>query len=310
MSRHHVAAAAAFLVLVLIMPFAAQADSPCARGATEFCLGTAVKVPSTVLETSWTHWAAGSRMRLGGWSSGAYVIEADEPDGAAPYVGRIPLAAAAQGARLHPRLGYGLGVQSNPAGAMFASFPLSESFSLDLTAGKGRIGLRAAPPDAAYALGPGSALQAGPGFDRAAWSIALNASRQIGAFGIGGRIGYVDVRDQPDVLFDTGGASLAWGGERTLSLRKSFLGFDASYDITRNWQLHGGAIYRRDEGRMSASLPGFGAPYATDRDEKEWGIGVRYYGWRNFKLNVEFLKSSGRDQFGNESLLFTGRFDF
>jgi hypothetical protein len=197
------------------------------------------------------------------------------------------------------------------AAAIYGSYFLSESFSLDVTAGKGRIGLRAVTPETAYSSGIGTGFPAGAGFDRTAWSVALNATHQIGALGIGGRVGYVDLRDQPEMLFDSAGSSLRLGGERAMTLRRSYLGIDASYDLARNWQLHGSAVYRRDEGRPGVSLvSGLGAmPYA-DRDEKEWGIGVRYYGWRNFKLNVEYLRTSGREQFGNESLLFMGRFDF
>ena len=141
-------------------------------------------------------------------------------------------------------------------------------------------------------MGPGIGFPSGVGFDRTAWSVALNATHQIGAFGVGGRIGYSDVRDSPELLAEAGGSALRLSGERAPSMRKSFLGVDASYDLSRNWQFHGGAIYRRDEGRSGTALvSGLGALQAGD--EKEFGVGVRYYGWRNFRLNVEFLKTRG-----------------
>ena len=324
MSRYRLATVGIGSLLCCIAAFAANAERACARGAGDFCLVAAANTPSarearpngwTEARTgAWGQWASGSRMRFGGTPTTERnpIQQQDEPDVNVPQVGRISLDAASLGARRLPRTGYGAALQplEPTETGIHGSYPLSESFSLDVTAGKGRVGLRAALPDPGHVSGTGFGLAAGPVYDRTAWSVALNASRQFGAFGIGGRIGYVDVRDQPETYFDALGSSSRLGAERSMNLRRSFLGIDASYDVTRNWQLHGGAIYRRDEGRPAASFMGFGTPLAADRDEKEWGVGVRYYGWRNFRLNVEYLKSSGRDQFGNESLLFMGRFDF
>jgi len=313
MSRRRLAADICIGLCCLVAPFAVSAESRCARGEGDFCLVKVAKGPSArdARTVGWAQWASGSRMRPGGAvAPETPAVDSDEPEAASGYIGRIPLDAAAPGVRPNPRLGYGARLQpADPAAAaIHGSYFLGESFSLDVTAGRGRIGLRTATPEPAY--GAGTGLFPWPAYDRTAWSVALNATRQIGALGIGGRIGYVDLRDQPESLFD-GGSSLRLGGERTATLRRSFLGIDASYDVARNWQLHGAAVYRRDEGRPGMSMTtGFGAMPFADRDEKEWGVGVRYYGWRNFKLNVEYLRTSGRDQFGNESLLFMGRFDF
>ena len=314
MSRHRLASASVFLGLCCAMPLVASADGRCARGESEFCLGASLHAPAAreARASGWGHWATGSRLR---WGAAPVIsgpgTEADEVVIAPAYVSRIPVDAAAPGVRPYWRDGLGVGLQAlDPAAVgLYGSYPLSESFSLDLTAGKGRIGMRSPGLDAAYVAASGFGFSAGPGFDRTAWSVALNATHQIGALGIGGRIGYVDVRDHPELLSDASGSALRLGGERASSARKSFLGVDASYDLGRNWQFHGAAIYRKDEGRSGTALmTGFGA--LQTGDEKEWGVGVRYYGWRNFKLNVEFLKTSGREQFGSESLLFMGRFDF
>ena len=312
MSRHLLATAGACLALGVTVPFGASADSRCARGADEFCLGstTSASPAREARGKGWANWASGSRMRLGGpLARGA--VEADEPDAAPVPVVPIALPAAGLGTRLQPGAAYGASLQTpDPETAIYGSYPLGESFSLDMTAARGRIGLRGLASDPAYAAAPGVGFSTGSAIDRTAWSVSLNAARQIGAFGIGGRIGYVDVRDQPELLFDAGGPTLGGlGAERATSLRRSFLGVDASYDIGRNWQLHGGAMYRRDEGRANPMFSSLGTLHAAG-DEKEWGVGVRYYGWRNFKLNVEYLKTSGREQFGNEALLFLGRFDF
>lgn len=95
-------------------------------------------------------------------------------------------------------------------------------------------------------------------------------------------------------------------------MRQTYLGVDASYGFAQNWQLHGSAVYRRDADiRLSTGLASATGGLAHgERDEKEWAVGLRYYGWRNFALNVEFLKTSGREAFPSESLTFTGRFGF
>src|SRR5262245_54133132 len=164
MSRHRLAAASIYLGLCFAVPFAANAENHCARGEADFCLGKPHNAPSRAQAhlTGWTHWAAGSRMRLGGApAGGSSVIEPDETETSPQtHVGRIPLDAAAPGARLYPRAGYGARLQSvDPAAAaLYGSYPLSESFSLDVTAGKGRIGLRTGGAEPAYGAGAGLGL--------------------------------------------------------------------------------------------------------------------------------------------------------
>lgn len=308
MSRMRLAAAVFPVAVALMVPFAASADRSCARPGGDCREATTARAAPA---GGWARWAAGARMRMDGWTAGpAHGFEPgawEQPDASPLAIDRLLPAA-----RLYPRAGYGAGMQAlDPdAAASYVSYPLGESVRLDLTAGSGRrIGLRASGSDLPHGVGSGPhGLPFAQGADRTSWSVALNASRQIGAFGIGGRIGYVDVRDHADALFDA--SILRFGAERA-SLRRSFLGIDASYDIGRRWQLHGGAMVRRDEARSAMALSSVASPIAIgDRDEREWGVGVRYYGWRNFRLNLEFLKTSGRDQLGSESLLFMGRFDF
>ena len=323
MSRYRLAAVGSGFALCVVAAFAANAANPCARGAPDFCLVAAANTPGArearptgwteARANGWAHWAYGSRMRPDGAAAGGRdALQPEEPEAAAPRIGRISLDEASQGVRRLPRTGYGVGLQplEPTETGIYGSYPLAESFRLDVAAARGRLGLRAAAPELAQSAPAAYGFAAGPAYDRTAWSVALNASRQFGALGVGGRLGYVDVRDQPELLYDTSGSMLRLGSERTVNLRRSFLGIDASYDLARNWQLHGGAMYRRDEGRPGAAFMSLGAQPGADRDEKEWGIGVRYYGWRNFRLNVEYMKSSGQSQFGNESLLFMGRFDF
>lgn len=165
---------------------------------------------------------------------------------------------------------------------VYGSYLMSDAISFDLSAGKVR-------------------------------SLTLNAARQIGTFGIGGRIGYLDTRVPPDWYLEPGFLRSGRSIDRTVAPRQAFVGIDAIYGFGRNWQLRGAAVYRRDLARDYAwsGLPnGVGAPQLAHRDEREWAVGVRYYGWHNFALNLEFLKTSGGYSFGNESLTLTGRIGF
>jgi len=166
---------------------------------------------------------------------------------------------------------------------VYGSYLVSDALTLDLSAGKvGR-------------------------------SLTLNAARQIGTFGIGGRIGYLDTRIPPDGYLEPGFLRSGRSIDRTVVPRQAFVGIDATYGFGSNWQLRGAAVYRRDLARDYAwnGLPnGVGVPQLADRDEREWAVGVRYYGWHNFALNLEFLKTSGGYSFGNESLTLTGRIGF
>jgi hypothetical protein len=166
---------------------------------------------------------------------------------------------------------------------VYGSYLMSDALSLDLSAG------------------------------RVVRSLTLNAARQIGTFGIGGRIGYLDTRVPPDWYLEPGFLTSGRSIDRTVAPRQAFVGIDAIYGFGRNWQLRGAAVYRRDLARDYAwsRLPnGVGVPQLADRDEREWAVGVRYYGWHNFALNLEFLKTSGGYPFGNESLTLTGRIGF
>jgi hypothetical protein len=165
---------------------------------------------------------------------------------------------------------------------VYGSYLLNDSISLDVSAGK-------------------------------VSSFTLNAAHPIGTFGIGGRIGYFDMRVPQDWYLEPGFPRSRQSNDRTVALRQAFVGVDAIYGFGRNWQLRGAAVYRRDVARDYAwsGLPnGVGVPQLADRDEREWAVGVRYYGWHNFALNLEFLKTSGGYQFGNESLTLTGRIGF
>ncbi len=192
---------------------------------------------------------------------------------------------------------------------------MSDAVSVDMTLGRGWGETTQARLDPTSLIGVPLIVRGSYDSDRTLWSLVLNASRQIGPWGFGGRVGYLHAREEQDGYRETGGPSARIVADRTVSLGQAFLGVDGSYGINRNWQLHGAAIYRRDtsrnEGRSGGGLPtAVGAVQPDDRDEIEWIVGLRFYGGRRFTMNLEYLNTAGRDRFKNEALSLIGRIDF
>jgi hypothetical protein len=268
----------------------------------------------------WDLWAAGMRTRFDGripsyayraaaesnlaapgqWDVRAFVVEgprfgASRP-GLSPYSGKL----------------YGFG--STNEAAVLGRYPLTDSINFEMAAGRALFSSNAWR-GAGEAAGPSLTMRPGYEVGRALWSLSLSSTSALGPVGITGRVGYLSGREYYDAQSLGGEGGVRIGGERVQVLRQSFVGVDASYGFARSWQLHGGAAMRRDltsaESRFGVGWSGPSGAYAMpDRDEREWMVGVRYYGWRNFALNVEYLRTSGRDLFGGETLTLTGRFGF
>lgn len=192
------------------------------------------------------------------------------------------------------------------------SYPISHSLSLDVSLGRGRMddGLRRAEMPAA--LGSLPTWRSYHESNRSLWSLALSATRQYGALGLGARLGHMDVRERQESYIDLGGSAVRPSGSRPLTIGQTYLGVDASYGLGRAWELHGAALYRhvsRDDARPTGAVSSATLAFA-DRNEREWAVGVRFYGGRNFRLNLEYLNTQGRDIFRTESLMFTGRIEF
>jgi hypothetical protein len=235
-----------------------------------------------------------------------------------PYDSRFDaftLGSTRLGERLDAMLRYGVGPGAE--GRMIithGSLAISEALSLDLTLGRGMY--EASPRRLDTALVPGT-LSAWPSYydgNRSLWSLALTASRQYEGLGLGARLGYLDARERPESYAEVFGTGVRTGGNRATSLGQAFLGVDAAYGLGRAWELRGSALYRRDRSRDDARGSGFpsaaGNLMLADRNEREWAVGVRFYGGRNLKLNLEYLNTHGRELIRNESLTFTGRIEF
>lgn len=231
--------------------------------------------------------------------------------------GRFLLGGALIHERVDTRTRYNFGGQDGTGNTvtLYGSYLVSDAISIDLTVGKGRIDTDQTRLDPASAVGVPLFLRSNYDSDRSLWSLTFNASRQFSALGVGARVGYLNARERQEGYSEVGGPSARVVTNRTVSLGQLFGGVDASYGLSRSFQMHGAMLYRRDtsrnDGRNGGGLPNaVGSVQPTDRDELEWVVGLRFYGGRGRRLNLEYLNTSGRDQFKNESLTITGRFDF
>ncbi len=270
--------------------------------------------------SGWGLWASGSRARFEGTVPVApYKAEIDMVSLGVDRLiaSRLLLGAALAEERVDTRTFYNAGGQDGEATTLtaYASYLVSDAVSVDMTLGRGWGETTQARLDPTSPVGIPLIVRGSYDSDRTLWSLVMNASRQIGPWGFGGRVGYLHAREEQDGYRETGGPSARIVADRTVSLGQAFLGVDGSYGINRNWQLHGAAIYRRDtsrnEGRSGGGLPtAVGAVQPDDRDEIEWIVGLRFYGGRRFTMNLEYLNTAGRDRFKNESLSLIGRIDF
>jgi hypothetical protein len=273
--------------------------------------------------SGWAVWASANRARFEGLVPIApYEADLDTLSIGVDRLiaGRFLLGAVLAHEQLDTRTRYNAGGQdaSGDTLTIYGSYLVNDTVSIDLTAGKGRVDTDQHRLDPGSAPGTPQFLRSSYDADRTLWSITLNASRQLGAFGAGGRIGYLSARERQDgyTEINSGGPTAPRTvTERNVRLQQVFVGLDASYGFSRRAQLHGAVLYRRDssrdDGRSGGGLPGdVGVVQPADRDEVEWVAGLRIFPRRGITLNIEYLHTSGRDQFKNRSLTLLGRFDF
>lgn len=193
----------------------------------------------------------------------------------------------------------------------YGSYLVSEHLSADFNGGWGRHEAHQNRVDPAN----GATLTARHDNRRRFAAANLNYSRPVGAWHFGAHLGLLEAREVQDGYTEGGGPSARVVRERTVKLTQAALGADLAYDLGRGWQAYGGLTYRhdlsRDDGASAGGLPGnVGNTQPSDRNELEWVLGLRLFGGRQFTASLEFLKTSGRDQFDNEALTLLGRYDF
>src|SRR5688572_21531908 len=199
--------------------------------------------------------------------------------------------------------------------APYLVFRVNDVVSIDLNAGTGRVDADQHRIDPASAPGAPRILTASFDGRRKFWSATFNAMKPIGDWTVGGRVGYLDSREDQDGYTETGGPSARTVLERNLKLAQVFAGVDAAYRFHDNLELYAGGIYRRDssrdDGGTAGGLPSaVGSTQPSDRTESEWTLGVRFFGGRSLTLGAEWVKTTGRDRFKHDAINLLARYDF
>lgn len=269
--------------------------------------------------TGWALWASASTADFAGsvpvapWDADLETVTI----GADRLIGdRLSLGGALLGERLKTRTRFNGGGQKVDGRTLlvYGSYLLNDTFSIDANAGWGWLNADQNRIDPATAPGAPGILVASYDSQRTLGTITLNASRSVGAFTYGGRLGYQNTREKQDGYRETGGPSARTVRDRTVSLEQALIGADAAYGFHRNWQVYGSVALRRDlsrdDGRSGGGLPSTtGATTSSDRTELEWAIGARLYATSRFTAVLEYLKTTGRESFSHDAWMLMARFD-
>jgi hypothetical protein len=269
--------------------------------------------------SGWAVWAAASTADFAGsvpvapWDADleSLTIGADRLIGE-----RLSLGGALLGEKMRTRTRFNGGGQKVDGHTLlvYGSYLLNDTFSVDANAGWGRLGTDQNRLDPATTPGAPNVLVASYDSSRTLWSVNLNAARQVGAWTLGGRLGYQDTKERQDGYRESGGPSARLVRDRTVSLKQASFGADAAYGFHRNWQLYASLVLRRDlsrdDGRSGGGLPNTtGATTSSDRTELEWALGARLYASTRFIATLEYLKTTGRESFSHDAWMLMARFD-
>lgn len=152
-------------------------------------------------------------------------------------------------------------------------------------------------------------------FDADRWFVAgnLNAVVRHGDWVLGARAGILYTDEEQDGFDEVGGPSARSLGERNVDLTQASVGFDAGYSLGA-FEPYALVGYRndlsRDDGRDAGGLPAATGPtQADDDDEVEVGLGLRYFGDGALSGGFEWIWTTGREDFDNNSLMLTLRLD-
>lgn len=147
------------------------------------------------------------------------------------------------------------------------------------------------------------------------WHVAsnLNASVDVGAWTLGARVGALYSTETQDAYRESGGPRARSVGERTVALTQGVAAGDVSRRIGA-LEAYGALAYRYDfdraSGRGAGGLPvATGATQSGDKDEIEFGLGLRYSGAMGVTSTVEWLKTLDRQRFDNDAVRLGLRLD-
>lgn len=190
----------------------------------------------------------------------------------------------------------------------------SDAVSIDLNAGLGKVSERQNRIDPASVPGTPSILTSGYDARRRFHSVTVNGMREIGNWVLGGRIGYIDSRENQDGYTELGGPSARTVRERTIRLRQVLVGIDAAYRLPQNFEVYGTGLHRRDltldDGGGGGGLPALGSSGPADRTQWDWTLGLRFFSSRGMTLAAEWVKTTGRELFVHRAVNVLARFEF
>ena len=230
--------------------------------------------------------------------------------------GRYSLGAAVAAERLDVTTRFNGGAEDGDSIMLIPYFTIlaSDALSVDFNAGLGNVSERQNRIDPVSVPGAPAILTSSYDARRRFHSVTVNGMREIGNWVLGGRIGYIDSRENQDGYTERGGPSARTVRDRAVKLRQVLLGADAAYRLRGNFEVYGSGLHRRDitlddgGGAGLPAAPGGSGP--GDRTQWDWTLGLRFYGSRGMTLAAEWMKTTGRELFVHRTVNLLARFDY
>ncbi len=185
--------------------------------------------------------------------------------------------------------------------APYFGFLLNETWSLDASFGISLI------ENDQFRTDPTTALRvtSNPDTDRFFMAMNFNGTSYINNWIIGGRIGYLFAKSVTDEFVESDTSTV---GKTKTKLGQIRLGADVAYNFG-NWEPFLSTTYQYDYEFDKVILLDDLQP-ANDRDDILLATGFRYYNDNGFTSNFEYSKRLLREEYNEDSLSFTLRYDF
>ena len=197
--------------------------------------------------------------------------------------------------------------------APYALVLLSDAFSIDVSAGYGRL----YTDQDRINTGTGTRITSDFDAERAFATANLNGLLLSGDWVLGGRLGVLYAVESQDAYLETdatvgAGSQARAVRDRHIDLTQGYASVDAAYAMGE-WEPYATVGYHRDfsrdDGRTAGGLPGGVVTQPNDRTEWQYGVGLRYYG-SGVSGSLEWITTQGRKAFDNDALNLSVRVDF
>lgn len=185
--------------------------------------------------------------------------------------------------------------------APYAGILLSDTWSLDASAGFSFI------ENDQFRTDPvtGARISSAPDTDRFYFSANLSGISYLDNWIIGGRIGTLFARSKTGDFIESDGTPV---GERVTKLGQLRIGGDAAYSYGR-WEPFVSALYEYDF-QLDKIVLTTGAQPENDDDDVLFAAGIRYFNNAGLSGNFEYSKRLLREDFDEDSLTLTVRYDY